>query len=414
MSADEGARSALGREFSFLRTSSAISLFGDGIRTAALPLMAALVSRSPSGVSLVAVAGELPWLLLSLFSGVVVDRSQPGGVMWRVSTVQGIAVGAFAFWALVALPPLWTLVVLAFLLGAGETLYRTASTSLVPDIVRSTHLDRANSRLQGVQMVGFQFLGPLAGAAIFAAATGAPFVVDALSFVAAAVLIWLIRRPEASPPAPRGAILPDMAHGMRWLWGNHHLRVVALALCIATMGIQLGSTMLVLLIAQTLHASQTAYGIVLSVGAVGGLAASLFAGRLRSRLGPGRLLALSITSMGVAVTVVGLSTSVVLVGAMYALGSFGVVTWSVQSISLGQRLIPRPVMGRVTSAYRLVGWSGIPIGTALSGVIATAFGLRVPILVGGVMLLCCLALLPKLRAAHLAAGTEAGRTGVSD
>ena len=55
----------------------ATSLVGDGVRTVALPLYTAISTRSPLAASAVAVATALPWLLVALPAGVLVDRWSP-------------------------------------------------------------------------------------------------------------------------------------------------------------------------------------------------------------------------------------------------------------------------------------------------------------------------------------------------
>jgi MFS family permease len=64
-----------------LLTASGISNLGDGIFLAALPLLAARLTDSEVGVSLVAAAGVLPWLIFSLPIGAIIDRSDRKRIM---------------------------------------------------------------------------------------------------------------------------------------------------------------------------------------------------------------------------------------------------------------------------------------------------------------------------------------------
>ncbi|MFD7654309.1 MFS transporter [Actinosynnema sp. NPDC059797] len=384
--------------FTLLWSASTVSMLGDGMRIAALPLLAAAVSDSAAAVSAVTVAGNLPWLLFSLLGGALVDRAHRARLMWLTGLCQASVVGAFAAYTLLRPPSLVAVAAFALVLGCAQVVHVTASNALVPEIVPSAGLESANGRMQGSQVIVLQLLGPLAGATVFAFSTSAPFAVDAVTFLVAAFLVRpLVRRtapPEPASGRDRRKLGEEVREGVRWLWAHRGLRVLALELGIATAAVQLGNTMLVLLVTSTLGAPASTYGLVLAAGAVGGFLAGVIAARIRARIGVTATMALSISALGVSLLACGASRGVWWLAAAYALGGFGLVVWNVQSASLRQRLVPRPLMGRVSGVYRMIGWSGIPIGAALSGVLGTAFGTRVPFFVGGAALLASLVLLP--------------------
>ena len=72
---------------------------------------------------------------------------------------------------------------------------------------------------------------------------------------------------------------------------------------------------------------------------------------------------------------------------MGAVGGLVGVTWNVVTVSLRQAIIPDELLGRVNSVYRFLGWGMMPIGAALGGIIASAFGLRATYWIGGAVLL---------------------------
>ncbi|MEV6899552.1 MFS transporter [Amycolatopsis sp. NPDC051372] len=374
----------LGRDFARVWAAASVSVVGDGVRVAVLPLLAVAVSPTPSAVTAVAVAGAGPWLVFSLFGGALADRYDRRTLMWRTDAARAVVVAGAAAWVFVAPPPpLALLVALAFALGCAETVFDNASTAMLPDIVAPARLDAANGRLQGSHAVGLQFVGP-------------PLVVDAASFALAALLMWFVRARPAVPAKSGRSMRADIAEGVRWLWGHHGLRLLAIELGLAALAVQLATSVLVLLVVQTLHAPEFAYGLVLASGAAGGVLGSFVAGPLKRRLPLGARIGLAITAIGAALVAASFATSVVLVAGMYALGSFGMILWNVQAVSVRQRLVPRELRGRVSSAYRLIGWGGIPLGAALGGVLGTAAGVRTPILVGGCLVLASLVLIPKL------------------
>jgi len=81
-------------------------------------------------------------------------------------------------------------------------------------------------------------------------------------------------------------------------------------------------------------------------------------------------------------------------------GGLGSLVWNVVTITLRQQLVPPGLLGRVTSAYRLVGLGAMPLGALAGGLVAHALGLRaVYLLAGAVLALAVLAAAPRLRSA---------------
>jgi MFS family permease len=386
-------------DFAKLWAAASTSLLGDGIRTAVLPLLAAALSPTPAAVGIVAFAGEAPLLLFSLLGGALADRHDRRNLMWRIDLIRGLLVAAFAVWALTSLPPLWGLAAMTFLLGSAGTVFDNASGAFIADLVEPEGLAKANGRLQASQLISFQFLGPPLGAALFAVSAGAPLVVDAATFVAAAGLVFAIRARHAPARAEvNTTIRADIAEGVRWLWRHKGLRLLAFELGVANLAVQMALTMLVLLIVNTLHAPVAVYGLVLAMGAVGGVLGGLAGGWVRRHLRLGLGLGLAIGTMAVSLLVVGFAWSIPVVAVGYTIGCFGILLWNVQAVVVRQRLTPRELLGRVTSAYRLVGWGAGPIGAALSGVLGTVLDVRAPIIIGGVVLALSLLLVPRLGA----------------
>ena len=164
------------------------------MREAALPLLAASLTRDPGAVAAVTFAGRLPWLLFSLVSGAVVDRVDRRRLLWQVDTGRALVVTALAAAVLLEATSIPLLVVVAFVLGTGETLFDNAAQALMPSVVSRERLEEANSRLFAIQISSQEFVGPPVGSFLFGVvAVSAPFFVDAGSFFAAAALVLAMK-----------------------------------------------------------------------------------------------------------------------------------------------------------------------------------------------------------------------------
>jgi MFS family permease len=382
-------RSPLGRDYRRLWTAAGVSTLGDGVRLAALPLLAASITRDPGAVAAVTLAGGLPWLLFSLLSGAVVDRVDRKRVMWMVDSGRALVMFGLATAVVSDATSIPLLVVVAFLLGTGETLFDNAAQSLMPSVATRDRLEEANSRLYAVQISSQEFVGPPVGSLLFAAAMAAPFFLDAGSFVAAAALVLGIRTAPRTPrpAAERSRLWSEIADGLRWLWRHRLLRTLALMLGVWNLLTTAAGAVFVLFATEDLHVSTAGYGLLFSAGAVGSIVGSVFATRIIRGVGPGRALIAAVVISGLAYFVVASTSSAYLVGVMGAIGSLVAIVWNVITVSLRQAIIPDELLGRVNSVYRFMGWGMMPIGAALGGLLATVFGLRSTFWVTGVALL---------------------------
>ena len=89
-------RTRLGPDYWRLWWANAISSTGDGAFVAALPLLAVTICRDPRLVAVVTAASYLPWMVLSLPAGALVDRYDRATLMWRAQAVQAAVVAAVA------------------------------------------------------------------------------------------------------------------------------------------------------------------------------------------------------------------------------------------------------------------------------------------------------------------------------
>ncbi len=229
------------------------------------------------------------------------------------------------------------------------------------------------------------------GALLFALARPLPFAADAVSFVVGALL--LLGLPSSGAPAARtpGSFRGDITAGLRWLL--RHPRLRTLALCMVVMNVTLGGVMATLVIyaGRRLGITGAGYGGLLACVAVGSVAGSLIAGRLRRAVGPDRLLAVGLvvetaTHLSLALVSVPVAAAVVLVVFGVHDGIWGIVTTTAR-----QQLIPEDMRGRVQSAYLTFSVGGHAVGAFLGGALVARGGPTGPLWFGfAVMSLLCL------------------------
>jgi MFS family permease len=404
----------LGGAYWRLWTASTVSNLGDGVDVAALPLLAASLTRNPTVVAGLAAMAFLPWLVFALVAGALVDRLDRRRVMIVADSARAVLVGVIAITVATGTVHIWLLYVIAFALGMNETLFDNAAQSILPMIVVPDLLETANGQQYAAEVVGNQFVGPPLGGLLFSVAIATPFVLDGVSFALSAILIATIagsfRTAAASraAAAPRRSIRAEVAEGVRWLRRHRLLKTLALLLGLMNLCMNMGFAVFVLFAEQILGLDDRGYGLLLGAMAVGSVLGGLFGARIARRLGSSAALISSIAVTGATELAVGLVSSAwVVAGLMWLAGLFSVV-WNVITVSLRQRIIPDELLGRVNSVYRFLGWGSIPIGSVLGGLLASAFGLRAPFIIGGVVGVAATVVALPLLSPHSVAEAEAG------
>lgn len=266
--------------------SASLADFADGIRLAAFPLLAAEVTSSPAAVAGVMAVQGLPWVVIGLGVGVMVDRHDLRRTMVVVDTarVAVILMLAAAVADRVASMPLIYLT--ALVTGAGAMARDTATSTALPRLVPAEELDRANGRLVAGRVVGNELAGPAAGGWLFGVAAVLPFAADASGLGLAILLLLTLPGVFAPLPQRRGtadplrSVVADVRAGLAWLRRDRPVRDLVIAIGIVTAADGAYFAILVLYVTRVLHQHPAVYGLLLGIGALGGITAGALCARL--------------------------------------------------------------------------------------------------------------------------------------
>lgn len=400
-------RGAFGR----LWSAAVLSSFGDALRTAALPLLAASLTGDPLLIASVTACGYLPWIVFGLLGGAVADRVDQRRAMWTVDVVRGLLVGGSAVAVAVGHASIALLIALAFALTTLQTLFDNAATALLPALVDRAALGSANARLMTGQRIAGGLLGAPVVPLLIAVGAGAPFAADAVTFLLAAGLVATLRTAAPEPePRPAGSTLRrEIADGLRTLGRDRALRALCAATALCNVGMGALIATLVVLVTGWLHAGPGGYAAAMTAYTVGSLAGGAVNRRIVHVLGRIRAVLLAGAVQIGALAVMGSVRSLsVLVAAMAVFGLMGMV-WNVNTTTLMQQRSPVGMLGRVSAAFRTLAVAGTPLGAVLGGVVATAWGPNTPaLLTAAFFVLSVVALIPA-RGIQPAAGAAARR-----
>lgn len=381
-------RQKLGRPFARLWVGFTLASTGDGLASGAVPLLAVVVDPHPLAVSAVVASDGLPWLLLALPAGAFADRFERGPLVAISNALRAVAILVGALLILNNRMTLTLLILLVLVNAGARAIYYSSLQAMVPELVGSDALEYANGVLTGTEAATEHLAGPVVGTWLFAMTQAVPFFVDAVALVLSCFPFVKFR---SKAPRPEGSSTSAW-EGARLLFADRRLRILVLMVA-SLAGLQgMEAGVLVLLATTEWGVREGAYGLFLAAGAAGSLVGSLGANTLVRRFGSAPTLIGAAIASGAGYLVMASSQGWELAGPAFALVGFAIGAGSVVSISLRQRLTPDNLMGRVGAAWRGIVWGAAPVGALAAGSFASVSGLRVPLVLAGI-LQCAVAVL---------------------
>jgi MFS family permease len=367
------------RNFALLWTGMTVSLLGDGVLLVALAWQVYELSNTPSAMAVVGLAMTVPHVALLLFGGVASDRFDRRRLMIASDAVRGGAIGILGLLAVTGQLRLWQVFLLVGVYGAGTAFFGPAFDALVPDIVPEEGLAQANAVEQFVRPAAHGLAGPaLGGLLIAAGGSGTAFLVDAATFLVSMACLLRVRTPamakELSGPS---AVVDDVREGFRFVRGNAWLWATLLA---ATFAYLLFTgpvdVLLPYLVKNDLGAGPGALGLILGAGGVGAITAAVAVGTLGTPRRAMTFVYLAWTVSTLTLVGYGLARAAwqaALVSfAFNALETAGTVVW----LTTKQRLVPRHLLGRVSSFDWFISTGLVPLSFAVVAPVTAAIGAR--------------------------------------
>ena len=355
------------REYMLLWSGQVVTTLGAQASGIVYPLLILALTGSPAQASWAAALRMVPYLVLILPVGALIDRWDRRRVMLWCHLGRGLAVAslplAMAFGVLVV----WHIYLVAVLEGALHVFFNIAETAALPRVVPVAQLPQATAQNQA----GFAtaaIVGPALGTWLYQAAGRAfPFVVDTASHVLGAVAIWRLRSSFApAAERPRRSLRAEVVEGLRWLWHQRVVRDMALLTC----GLNFVNAALPLMLivrGQELGASEAQIGLVFSLGGIGAILGAALGGAIAARLSFGQAIGLSVAVKAITLPALGLCDGPLALGGVYALSCLFGPLYDVVQFSYRIALIPDTLQGRVNSGFRLFAFGLNPAGAALGG-----------------------------------------------
>jgi MFS family permease len=372
----------------------AISTLGGEIGELAIPVLALVtLGASASELSFVRAALLVPYLLLTLWLGVVVDRSRRRPLMIAADIARGVLLALVCWFAVSGWLTIPLLIAAALLLGSLTVLYAMADFAFLPLIVEEHELLDANAKITATQSA-IGIAGAGAGGALIQLIT-APLALglNALGYLVSGSLIAAVRAEEkALQRSDRTSAFREARAGIDVLVKHPVLRGLVSEASIWNFGNEIFTIALTILILQDFALGPLIFGMVLMSGGLGAFLGSVSSRRLTERFGYGHALIGSLV-LGNTAPLIGIifastssvSTVVALTTAFFVSG-VGIGVANSQSVSIRQLAVPPEVRGRVNAGYRLASWGFLSLGALAGGVLVSVTGSLTAAIIGAVIM----------------------------
>ncbi|HEY7452534.1 MAG TPA: MFS transporter [Candidatus Limnocylindria bacterium] len=377
------------RDFAFLTAGSFVSQLGDGFFFVALAWQVYDLSNVPTAMSIVGLAWTLPLILFVLIGGVLSDRYDRRWLMVGADLLRAAAIGLLGILSMAGTLEIWHILVLIAFVGVGDAFFNPASTAIVPDLVDEDLLPQANALGSLVRPLTGRLIGPaIGGFTVAFVGSGAAFLVDASSFLVSAVAIAFIRARPHAEVVEHGVrhALREIGEGLAyvrskpWIWATLISSMLSLLVFVGP-----EEVLLPFLVRNRLELEADALGAIFAVGGMGAIVMAVIVGQLGL---PRRTITVMFVSWTVGVLMIGgfglmteLWHALVVSAVSAALFELGSIIW----FTLLQQLVPRDLLGRVSSLDWLVSVGLVPLSFALTGPVAGIIGPETTLVVGGVL-----------------------------
>jgi len=377
----------------------AISQLGDAFYYVVFMFMVKKLTGSNHMVGYVGALETLPYLLFGPYAGVAADRFDRRKIMLLSDVVSG---GVLALFAAVMLfnahPPVWSLMVTAFLLSSIRVFFIPAKSAAIPNVVPERMVLTANALSMATQNIM-----PMLGLALSAGVLGVVYElnpkafytitigINAASFLLSAIFVWKLPKliPDRTDSAPAKP-LADFKEGIRYIRGRHDLKVLISLLTVFRLFV---SPFFVVYMATNdawFDGKPATVAWIECAFFVGMVIASGFVGRLRPHR-PAMWFCIGLAVVGATVGAMAFSPYIGAFMILNLIAGLAVPPADIPLNTYMQLSVPDQYRGRANSVLNMVATGAMPIGAVMGGYLVDALGVSGTYLVMGVgMIAACL------------------------
>ena len=350
----------LGGDFWRFWVGQTISNLGSSFTLFALPLLVFKLTGSPLNLGLIMTFEFLPYLLFGLVLGAWVDRVDRRRMMIATDVARAVVIASIVVLAGLDMLAVWWIYVVGFVSSTLKICFDAGEFAAIPSLVGTDDLIKANGRIQASYSAAL-FFGPLmAGGILAVAPIQTVLLFDALSFLASALALALVRGSfniTSGGEKTLTSLRQDVVEGLRYVLSHPILRNISIMMALINFLAATTQTQLVLFAKERLGASDAQVGFLYSAGALGIVILSLAAGPVRERVSFGTAALGGLMMDGLLIAILASVSRYWLAAPVWALACGFGIFFNINTSSLRQAIVPNQLLGRINSIVQRC-WPG--------------------------------------------------------
>jgi MFS family permease len=397
-------RALRSRNYRLFFAGQLVSMVGNWLTSVATSWLVYRLTGSAVLLGLVGFAGQFPAFLVSPFAGVLVDRWPLRRTLVITQTLAmlesfALAGVAFAFsrHLLETASTIRALLALNLCQGLINAVDIPARQAFVVEMVDRRE-DLANAIALNSSLVNAaRLLGPSIGGVLIALfGEGWCYLIDGISYIGVIIALLMMTVRPGAPRRQHDPVLQSLREGFRFSFGFAPIRYVLTLLALVSLAGVPYMVLMPIFAREILHGGPRTLGILMGGAGIGALAGAIYLASRRTVLGLGAIIGFAAITFGAGLVVFSFSRSLWLSLALMPITGGSMIIQMAGSNTILQTLVDDHMRGRVMAFFTMCFMGMIPLGSLLSGALATHIGAPRTVMCGG--LICILGGATFLRA----------------
>lgn len=374
------------RRFALFWIGLLIAWMGNQILTWAIPWQIRSITDSPFALGSIGLIRLAPTVFISLFAGLIADRFNRRKVVMITQSIMGGTALILGLLTITGTIKLWHIYGLLFVHATAFTIDLPARYGLTPNLVPGKALPNALS----LEMMAFQIggiVGPILNGVIlnFSGEHLSYFVSAALFAVLVLTLLVMGTIPQEQLDESSGSMnWQAVKEGIQFTF-SQPLILSAMVLDFLATFLTRSDSLLPYFARDILNVEGLAYGLLTAAPMIGAVVAGLILSLLGTIRNQGKLVISSVTLIGLAAIVFGLSRNPMLSFCALLLAGVGDSISSILRSAIRQTQTPDRLRGRMLSVNQIFFMGGPYLGDAKSGYLGGLIGVPLAVTLGGIV-----------------------------
>lgn len=376
------------RNFRLLWLGTTVSASGFAVGNLVIEWMIYHTTHAALLLTLFGVVEFVPMLMVGILAGALVDRGDRKKLMIVSDIVRAGAMGTLAVTVLFMGFELIPVFVIVAIISAFGAVFEPAAGALLPSIIDDKNLSNANGLLQAGQTIASVIGNPLGGFVIFLAGVASGLIYNSTTFAVSALAVGMLTIPSSigkiheTPTEGRNRLLEDVKSGFTFLASKRPLLILTVASIFLNF-FSFYNIYMVVYVLNILHGGPAVFGIILGSSSIGYAVGGILTGKLQLEKRPGIWVPLIWGLGGLPlILLILVPVTTVSIAAMFFEGFLGGIV-NTTFISEVQREVPNEFLGRYFTIDQTIGFSMVPLGIAVGGLLITGFGLGFSFIIAG-------------------------------